>query len=263
MNFDKPKIMGVLNVTPDSFSDGGQHFHIGDAALRIQEMIKEGVDIIDVGAESTGPGSSDVSLNEELKRLAPLMNLIDDQELWRETVFSIDTYKADVAEFALKSGFQMVNDVTALRGDPKMLSVLVNYQPYVVLMYSKDSTPRTTKEWLIYDDVIASIKAFLVERASALIQAGFPEEKIIIDPGMGMFVSANPKYSFEIIDRLDELKTLGYPVMIGVSRKSFLGGEVSDRDELSAEWSLKAIKNGASIARIHHVKLLAEQIKLT
>lgn len=258
MNFSKPKIMGVLNVTPDSFSDGGQYFHIGDSALRIQELIKEDVDIIDIGAESTGPGSLAVSLNEELDRIAPLIALIDEQELWRDAVFSIDTYKADVAELALKSGFQMVNDITALRGDPEMLSILVNYQPYVVLMYSKDDTPRTTKEWVEYDDVMASIKTFLIERVSTLVQAGFPEEKIIIDPGMGMFVSANPKYSFEIIDRLDELKSLGYPILIGISRKSFLGGSILDRDHLSAEWSLKAIKNGASIARIHHVKMINE-----
>lgn len=260
MNFSEPKIMGILNVTPDSFSDGGEYFNIGDAALRIQEMISEGVDIIDIGGESTGPDSESVSLAEELKRVGPLIELIDEQELWREVTFSIDTYKADVAEMALKSGFHIVNDVTALRGDSEMLKLLVNYQPYVVMMYSKDNSPRTTKEWREYDDVVKEIREFLQEKISALLASGFPQEKIIIDPGMGAFVSANPKYSFEILDRLEELKGLGCPIMLGVSRKSFLGGDLGERDEKSAEWSRKAVQKGASIVRVHNTKLMTDLI---
>lgn len=260
MDFSSPKIMGILNVTPDSFSDSGKHFNIGDAALRIQEMISEGVDIIDIGGESTGPDSDEVSLAEEMKRVGPLMELIDEQELWREVAFSIDTHKADVAEMALKSGFQIVNDVTALRGDSEMLRLLVNYQPYVVLMYSKDNSPRTTKEWKEYDDVMAEIKEFLQEKIVALLASGFHQEKIIIDPGMGAFVSANPKYSFEILDRLEELKELGCPILIAVSRKSFLGGNVKERDEKSVEWSKKALQKGASIVRIHNTKLMIDSL---
>lgn len=256
MNFSEPKIMGVLNVTPDSFSDGGQYFGFSDAALRIQEMLKEGVDIIDVGGESTGPGSRDVDLTEELTRVSRLIELIDEQEIWRKAVFSIDTYKSEVAELALKSGFKIVNDVTALRGDPEMIKVLVNYQPHVVLMYSKDDSPRTTTEKVDYDDVMASIKTFFIERISTLVQVGFPEDKIIIDPGMGMFVSSDPKYSFEIIERLNELKSLGCPILVGVSRKSFLGGDMESRDLSSVEWSLKAVQKGASIVRVHNVELM-------
>jgi len=252
MDFSTPKIMGILNVTPDSFSDGNKY--ISNFEFRISNFIEDDVDIIDVGGESTGPGSLDVSLEEELSRVKPVIDYISDNRLTDKVLFSIDTYKSEVAKYGLAHGFKMVNDVTALRGDPKMIDVLVQYQPYVVLMYSKDNTPRTTTESVEYDDVIAGIKTFLIERISVLVSAGFPEEKIIIDPGMGMFVSANPKYSYEIIERLSELKQLGYPILVGVSRKSFLGGKVEDRDGKSIEYSKKVIQNGANIVRMHEVK---------
>jgi len=262
MDFSKPKIMGVLNITLDSFSDGGKYNRIQDSGFRIQQLIEDGANIIDIGGESTGPGSKDVSLDEEMKRVKPVIDYVAENKLTEKVLFSIDTYKSEMAEYALENGFQIVNDVTALRGDPNMIGDLVKYQPYVILMYSKDDTPRTTTESVEYDDVISAIKTFLLERISTLVQAGFPEDKIIIDPGMGMFVSANPKYSFEIIERLSELKQLGYPILVGVSRKSFLGGKIEDRDPASVEWSLKALQNGASIARMHNVKRMvaADQI---
>ena len=260
MDLSKPTIMGILNVTPDSFSDGGEYLAKSDFEIRISDLIKEGADIIDVGGESTGPGSKDVSLEEEMKRVKPVIDFVAENKLTEKVLFSIDTYKSEVAEYALENGFQIVNDVTALRSDSAMIGILIKYQPYVVLMYSKDNTPRTTTESVEYDDVIATIKTFLLERISALVQAGFPEDKIIIDPGMGMFVSANPKYSFEIIERLGELKKLSYPILAGVSRKSFLGGKLSDRDPVSVEWSLKAIQNSASIIRMHNVDLLKKSL---
>ncbi len=244
--------MGILNITPDSFSDGGEH--ISDFAFHISDLIDLGVDIIDVGGESTGPGSSDVSLEEEMNRVKSVIDYVYENKLMEKVLFSIDTYKSQVAEYALQHGFGMVNDVTALRGDANMVEVLNKYKPYVILMYSKDQTPRTTTESIEYDDVVASIKTFLLERIATLVEAGFSEDKIIVDPGMGMFVSANPKYSFEIIERLSELKQLGYPILVGISRKSFLGGKVEDRDSDSVKWSLKAVENGVSIIRIHDVK---------
>ncbi|MBU1017700.1 dihydropteroate synthase [Patescibacteria group bacterium] len=256
MDFSSPKIMGVLNITPDSFSDGNQYLEKTNYERRITNLIEEGADIIDIGGESTGPGSKDVSLEEEMKRVKPVIDYVAQNKMTEKILFSIDTYKSEVAEYALEHGFQMVNDVTALRGDSDMTDVLLKYQPYVVLMYSKDSTPRTTTESVEYDDVIASVKTFLLERISQLVEAGFPEDKIIIDPGMGMFVSANPEYSFEIIERLDELRVLGYPICIGVSRKSFLGGKLEDREQPSVDWSLKALQKGASIIRIHNVALM-------
>ena len=244
--------MGVLNLTPDSFSDGGEFNAPRLALKRIEEMIAQGADIIDIGGESTGPGSFDVSAEEELVRVKPII----DAAPVGKTIFSIDTYKAPIAEYALKHGFQMVNDVTALRGDPKMIDVILKYKPYVVLMYSKDSTPRTTKEAVEYDDVMATIKTFLLERIATLVEVGFPEDKIIIDPGMGAFISSIPDYSFEVIDRLKELTLLGYPILIGISRKSCLGGKLEERDRPSVDWSLKAIQNGAEIVRIHNVVMI-------
>lgn len=252
--------MGILNVTPDSFSDGGINSSIQQSAISIQQMLQAGADIIDIGGESTGPGSSDVPESEELARVKPVIDYISKNKLTEKTLFSIDTYKSSVARYALEHGFGMVNDVTALRGDPNMIDVLLKYKPYVVLMHSKDSTPRTTRETIEYDDVIATIKTFLIERIATLVEAGFPEDRIIIDPGMGMFVSADPKYSFEIIERLSELKALGYPILVGVSRKSFLGGKLEERDKSSVEYSKKALENGASIVRVHDVSLMKQAL---
>ncbi|MFH0838142.1 MAG: dihydropteroate synthase [Patescibacteria group bacterium] len=255
------QIMGVINLTPDSFSDGGE-FNAPDPAIRrIREMIVQGADIVDIGGESTGPGSSNVSVKEELARVRPVIDTIVEKNLTDKTLFSIDTYKTSVAEYALKHGFQMVNDVTALRGDQDMIGILLKYKPYIVLVYSKDPTPRTTKEVVEYDDVIASIKSFLMERISVLVEAGFPEKKIIIDPGMGAFISSIPDYSFEVINRLKELRLLGFPILVGISRKSCLGGRMADRDQPSVDWSLKALQNGASVIRIHNVALMKKALQ--
>lgn len=253
--------MGILNLTPDSFSDGGQFDAPEMAIRRIEEMIAEGADIIDIGGESTGPGSENVSAKEELSRVKPIIDMIAKRKLNSKVLFSIDTYKASVAEYALKNGFQMVNDVTALRGDSEMIELLVKYKPYVVLMYSKDPTPRTTTDKTAYENVIGTISDFLSEQTSELLEAGFPHEKIIIDPGMGAFISSIPDFSFEVIERLKELKKLGYPILVGISRKSCLGGKLEDRDEPSVDWSLKAIKNGASIIRIHNVDLMQKALQ--
>jgi len=252
--------MGVVNVTPDSFSDGDSFYKEADAEKHIQKLIKDGADIIDIGGESTGPKSQDVSMEEEMRRVKPIIDFVAKNKLYKKAKFSIDTYKAPIARYALENGFTIVNDVTALRGDQSMVDVLMEYQPLVILMYSKDSTPRTTSEKVEYKDVAASVKSFLIEKILMLVDAGFPEENIIVDPGMGMFVSADPKYSFELIDRLPEIKQLGYPICVGVSRKSFLGGKVSERDKISANWSIKALKNGADIIRMHNVALLKKSM---
>lgn len=257
----KGSIMGVLNLTPDSFSDGGELNAPELAIKRIEEMIAEGADIIDIGGESTGPGSVKVSAEEELKRLRPIADWVSQKGCQKDIIFSIDTYKAPVAEYALEHGFQMVNDVTALRGDPKMIDVLLKYEPYVVLMYSKDSSARTTADKMVYEDVIGTIKDFLEEQTSELLEAGFPRKKIIIDPGMGAFISSIPEFSFEVINRLKELKLLGFPILIGISRKSCLGGKMQDRDQPSVDWSMKALENGVSIIRIHNVELMKKAIQ--
>ncbi|MBI5411666.1 dihydropteroate synthase [Candidatus Peregrinibacteria bacterium] len=262
MDFSSPKIMGIVNVTPDSFSDGtleqvtSYHSVMSSWSkdkLRVTSLIQKGAEIIDIGGESTGPDSKDVSLEEEMERVKPVVDWVGTQNFASLPIFSIDTYKADVADYALSHGFAIVNDVTALRGDLGMIEVLMKHQPYVILMYSKDSTPRTTREDVQYDDVIGAIRGFLAVRIDKLLHAGFPRDRILIDPGMGMFVSADPKYSFEIVDRLDELKALGYPICVGPSRKSFLGGELKNRDARSWEVARQAIQNGASIVRMHTI----------
>lgn len=248
--------MGILNLTPDSFSDGGKFYDPRLAIQRLKDMMAQGADIIDIGGESTGPGSEGVSVQEELRRVRPVIDFIAGEKLTKKALFSIDTYKSSVATYALENGFQMVNDVTALRGDCGMVDVLVKYKPFFILMYSKDPSPRTTSDKVVYEDVVGTIKDFLIEQTSELLEAGFPREKIIIDPGMGAFISFIPDYSFEVINRLRELKELGYPILISISRKSCLGGKLEERDTASVEWSLKAIKNGASMVRIHNVALM-------
>ncbi len=243
--------MGILNVTPDSFSDGGQFDTLKKAVKRSRELIKQGADILDIGGESTGPGSKSISLEVELKRVIPTI-----KELRKITKLpiSIDTYKAEVAEQALTAGASMVNDVTALRGDPKMASVIKKHKCPIILMYSKDPTPRTTIKKKKYKDVIKTIKDFLKKRIQYAKKQGIKNSQIIIDPGMGHFISALPKYSYEIIARLHELKLLDLPVLIGASRKSFLGGSMQSRIEKGAIVSAIAYSAGASIIRTHDVK---------
>ena len=254
--------MGILNITPDSFSDGGNFLNLQNAAQRIHGMIREGADIIDIGGESTRPDSAPVSSEEEMRRIKPVIDYIYANNLLSKIDFSIDTYKSEIAEYALTNGFTIVNDVSALRGDKKMINVLLRYKPYVVAMYSKDNTSRTSKNKIIYRDVIAEIKFFLRERIKILSDAGFPKNKIIIDPGMGAFVSSDNQYSFEIIERLAELKDLHLPIASGISRKLF-SGDLKNRDAASVLLSRKAIHNGCSIIRIHNVKLMFQNLQNT
>ncbi|NIA01941.1 MAG: dihydropteroate synthase [Nitrospirae bacterium] len=243
--------MGIINVTPDSFSDGGKFHTLKNAIKRAKELEKQGANILDIGGESTGPGSKNVSLEEELKRVIPVI-----KELRKSTKLpiSIDTYKAEVAQQALGAGANMVNDITALRGDPKMASVIKKHKCQVILMYSKDPTPRTTIKKKKYKDVIKTIKDFLKKRIQYAKKQGISNNQIIIDPGMGHFISALPQYSYEIIARLHEFHTLGYQILIGASRKSFLGGSMESRVEKEAVVSAIAYNGGVSIIRTHDVK---------
>lgn len=254
-----PLIMGILNVTPDSFSDGGKFLDVDAAVQHGVKMAQQGADIIDVGGESSGPDSSDVSVEEELSRVIPVIRALH-KKIPRRAIISVDTYKAEVARQAIKVGARMVNDVTALRGDQEMAGVIAQTGVPVVLMYSKDKTARTTRTKKHYKDVVKTIMEFLQQRIDYARRAGIKKSQIIIDPGMGAFVSGEPKYSFEILERLGEFKKLGFPILIGTSRKSFLGGAVSERDAATLETSRIAVKNGAAIIRVHdtppHKKLV-------
>ena len=242
--------MGILNLTPDSFSDGGRFNTETRALKQVRKLIRDGVDIIDIGGESTGPNSKNVSLKEELARVIPILKKI--RKITKIPI-SIDTYKADVARQALEAGANIINDVTALRGDKNMAKVAAKYNCPIILMYSKDSTPRTTRSPKKYRDVIKTIKGFWKARVAYATKNGIKRKNIILDPGMGAFVSGIADYSFEIVTRLNELTNLGFPVLIGLSRKSFLGGTIKERDKKAITLTTIAVLNGVSIIRTHHV----------
>lgn len=253
MTSNKPKIMGVLNITPDSFSDGGK-FNTAEKALKhAHEMEIAGADIIDIGGESTGPGSQDVSEEEELERVMPILKALRPKT---KLQISIDTYKSQVAKQALQEGADMINDVTGLRGDSEMARTAAMMNCRIVIMFAKDNIPRTTVQKVEYDDIIETIGNFFMKQIKYAKSHGIKPENIILDPGMGQFISADPKYSIEIIERLNGLirKFPQNRFLLGLSRKSFLGGELKDRDEIAKPLTELAIQNGASIIRTHDVK---------
>ena len=236
---DEVKVMGVFNATPDSLYKGGD---------------MEGAAIIDIGGESTGPGSSDVSGGEELERVLPVITEM--RRDYPDTFISIDTYKADVAANAIEAGADMVNDVTAGRGDDRMFDVVKDLGVPYVAMYAKDETARTTKDEVHYEDVMQKIYDFLQSRVKSL------ESNVVVDPGMGAFVSGDHKYSYEILGRLGELRGLGCPILVGASRKGFLGGKVEDRLEGSLAAACVAAQNGAKIIRAHDVEATVKALNV-
>lgn len=252
----RPQIIGVLNVTPDSFYDGGQLPSVESAVARAGQMLADGADILEVGGESTGPGSSEVSADEELRRVVPVIEAI--RRTFPDAALSVDTYKSPVALAALERGAIMINDVTAGRGDSTMFATLARFPAAsLVLMYAKDPTPRTTIEPRQYDDVISTIKQFLSQRKEAATAAGVAAARITLDPGLGHFVSGDPRYSFEILRRLPELLALGSPLLLSPSRKSFLAGPenlpVAGRLPGTIAASALAVAQGAAFIRTHDV----------
>lgn len=242
------KLVGVLNVTPDSFSDGGQFKNFGgsvDLLERATEMVLDGAEILDIGGESTGPGSQEVSLEEELGRVIPAIRSI--RAALPDVLISIDTWKSEVARQALEAGANWVNDVTAGRGDSRIFEVAAAADAPMVLMFSKQNSPRTDRAMVEYADVMATVKAFLAERIAAARAAGVSE--IIVDPGMGAFVSGDPKVSYEIIERIEELRELGCPILVGTSRKGFLG---EDRLGMTL-WTTLELNGKVDYLRVHDV----------
>ena len=244
--------MGVVNVTPDSFSDGGVNLDPGAAAESARRMIREGAAIVDIGGESTRPGSQGVTLDEELARVVPVL-----ERLGGEVPISIDTAKAEVARRALALGAELVNDVTGLRGDPELAGVVADSGSYLCLMHMQGE-PRTMQRDPHYDDVAADVTAFLEERVRFAVDAGIDERRICLDPGIGF--GKTVEQNLELVARLDVLLRLGRPLLIGLSRKSSLGrllGDPSARTgPLSASLAaaVVAYEHGASILRVHDVK---------
>jgi dihydropteroate synthase len=250
--------MGVVNVTPDSFSDGGLFLDMRAAVAYARGLIEEGAAIVDVGGESTRPGSEGVSLDEELRRVEPVLERLQDVPV------SIDTSKAEVARRALALSAVMVNDVTALRGDPDLAGVIADSDTYVCLMHMLGE-PRTMQEDPRYEDVVSAVAAFLGERLSFAVSAGIPEERICLDPGIGF--GKTVEHNLELLARLDEIVALGRPVVVGASRKRFLGRVLGDPEALTGPVAagvavaVLAFERGAAIFRVHDVREHVEGLR--
>ena len=246
----RPCVMGVVNVTPDSFSDGGLYVEPSAAVSHARRLLAEGAALVDVGGESTRPGADAVSAGEELSRVVPVLEGLVGVPV------SIDTSKAVVARRALELGAELVNDVTALRGDPAMVEVVADADAYVCLMHMQGE-PRTMQVAPHYDDVVGDVLAFLEERVAFAVEHGVPEDRICVDPGIGF--GKTPDQNLELLRRLDELRSLGRPVLVGVSRKSTLGKALGDPGArragvaASVAAAVAAFDRGATMIRAHDV----------
>lgn len=250
--------MGVVNVTPDSFSDGGEYLDPALAIAHGEELVRDGADVLDVGGESTRPGAEEVGVEEELARVGPVV-----AGLAGVATVSIDTSKASVAEAALDAGAAIVNDVTALRGDPGMAGLCAQRGAGLVLMHMKGD-PRTMQENPVYDDVVDDVNAFLAERLEAAVAAGVDEEKVWLDPGIGF--GKTLEHNLELLRRLGELRELGQPLVVGTSRKGFIGkvdgSEVGERLGGTIASSTLAAAEGADVLRVHDVAEAGQALKV-
>ena len=255
-----PVVVGILNVTPDSFSDGGQFFDPEAAAEHAAAMIDEGAGIIDVGGESTRPGSDPVSQEEEVGRVVPVVRRI--LAARPEALISVDTYRSGVAAAALEAGARLVNDVTALRGDPRMASVAADARCPVILMHMQGE-PKTMQREPHYKDVVSEVTDFLESRAEHAVRAGVRPENIIVDPGIGF--GKNLEHNLALLRNLDAIGSLGFPVLIGASRKTFLGTitgvkEASERVFGTVATTVLAYEKGATFFRVHDVRANREAL---
>ena len=245
--------MGVLNVTPDSFSDGGQFNEINSAILHVDKMIKNGADIIDIGGESTKPGSEPVSANEESKRIVPIIKAIKNE--YKDILISVDTYKSSVAKKAIEAGADFVNDISGLTFDDEMVSLLAQRNIPVVIMHI-NGKPKTMQKNILYSDLISDMKRFFIKQCEYAINSGIKENNIIIDPGIGFGKTFD--HNFTLLKRLKEFEDLGFPILIGPSRKAFIGDVLNlpsnERVEGTIATIVAGILNGANIIRVHDVK---------
>jgi dihydropteroate synthase len=253
------KLMGIVNVTPDSFSDGGLFLEPEAAIAHGEQLVRDGAEILDVGGESTRPGAEPVGVEVELARTQPV---VADLEGLGYTV-SIDTSKAAVAEAALEAGAEIVNDVTALREDPEMAALCADRGATVVLMHMPGN-PRTMQDDPRYGDVVDEVKGFLAERIEVALAAGVAEERIWVDPGIGF--GKTLEHNLELLRRLDELHELGRPLAIGTSRKSFIGkidgSPVEERIGGSIATAVLAAADGADVLRVHDVAETAQALRV-
>ena len=258
--WDCPLMMGIVNVTPDSFSDGGRYVTVDQAVDRALALVAQGADILDLGAESTRPGATPVGEQEEMDRLLPVLHEVVNRTA---VPISVDTMKSRVAREALEAGASIINDVTALRFDPDMAAVVAQYGAGVVMMHMQ-GMPITMQEDPRYDNVIEDVRMFLVERVAAAERAGIAKSQMVLDPGFG-FGKLLP-HNLELLDHLSSFDQLDCPVLVGLSRKAFLGN-ILDRPVQDREWGTAAavalaVDRGASIIRVHDVASMKDVVKV-
>jgi dihydropteroate synthase len=258
-DLNRPLVMGILNITPDSFSDGGQYLDFDEALKRAETMIEEGVDIIDIGGESTRPGSDPVSVDEELKRITPIIKALKKNS---KIVISVDTYKPRVMEQVIDMGVAMINDVFALQ-QPGAIDIIKKSNVGICLMHMQ-GTPKTMQVNPTYKDVVNEVKLFLEERAHSLITEGIQTERIILDPGFGF--GKTFEHNITLLQNLESFQSLEFPLLVGLSRKSFirkiLSGDHDDHLSGSISAAILSILKGAKIVRVHDVKETQSAIKI-
>jgi dihydropteroate synthase len=257
-----PVVMGVVNVTPDSFSDGGLYLDVDAAVAHGHELAAEGAQILDIGGESTRPGADEVPEGEELERVIPVIERLAQATGPDAARVSIDTRKARVAERALQAGARIVNDISAFRHSPEIAGMVASAGAHCCLMHMLGE-PRTMQQDPRYDDVVADVKAFLEERVAFAVAEGVPEQRIWLDPGIGFGKTVD--HNLELLRRLDEIVAIGRPVVVGTSRKSFLGKLTGGRDEQhrlpgTIATNVIAWERGARIFRVHDVAPVADAL---
>lgn len=256
------KVMGIVNVTPDSFSDGGRYLDHGRAVEHALQLAAEGAEILDIGGESTRPGAAPVEEAEELKRVLPVIRALRPQT---QALISIDTMKANVARAALEAGADIVNDVTGLRGDPDMPAVAAASQAGVVVMHMT-GTPRTMQQQPAYEDVVAEVTAFFQQRLRTLEDQGIAPERIVLDPGFGF--GKTLEHNLRLLHALPAMTSLGRPLLVGVSRKSMIGQLLGDPDPSARDWPTVALTSylrelGARVFRVHDVMANVHALRMT
>jgi len=249
----KTLIMGILNVTPDSFSDGGNYDEVNAAVSHAREMVSNGADIIDIGGESTRPGFAKVSVEEELGRVIPMIQAVSKEV---KVPISIDTYKAEVAKQAIEAGAHIINDIWGAKAEPKIAEVAAHYNVPIILMHNRDNTN--------YRNLMADMIADLYESVKIAKGAGVPDENIVLDPGIGF--AKTPEQNLEAMRNLEKLHVLGYPVLLATSRKSFIGHvldlPVEERVEGTGASICLGIDKGCEMIRVHDVKEMARMAKM-
>lgn len=259
IDLSQPHVMGILNVTPDSFSDGGHYDQLDSALRQAEQMVKDGASILDIGGESTRPGAAEVSLEQELERVIPVIEAIHSN---LDVPISIDTIKAKVMEEAVSAGASMINDVLALQGEGALQAAAKSKVP-VCLMHMQ-GTPRTMQQAPHYVDVIAEVQDFLLKRVQACIEAGINRSAIVLDPGFGFGKSL--EHNLSLLAHTREFVAMGMPVLIGLSRKSMfghlLGRDVNERLAASLSGVLVAAEQGARIFRVHDVKETVDSLRV-